>query len=176
MVYYFCAALWKIFFRITGPLYLIYYVNPTNGELKNVTLYYYTGLCRFFGKFASANYFCKKFSMDRTEYFSFNGHLKDLKKNEPICVKDCSKKIYPKRKNVMLLLDEEPIHFDLNQIDNYAGNMLDSIVDEFHFMEWVTNCFELECTHVQFTTLVPFKKEIYSVEEMVLKDLYHGSY
>jgi hypothetical protein len=153
----------KLLFRIIGCVYIIYHIDD---KITNITLNYYSGYG--INKYHTGNYYLKIIGSDKVDHFAHSGNLTDINK---ISLPKSSVSL--KRKNIMLLDNNTPINFDLNKIDNYMHNMHHLKDSKLLEMKWILNCFNIKCTHIQFTTLFPFNKEIYPIDNTNVDILYH---
>lgn len=154
-----------MFLNKFGPIYLIYYLE--NSRMKNITLNYYSGIG--LNKYNSGHYFCKVIDSNRTNHLIHSGEITD------ITIKTNNNEIeYPKRKNIMLLHNNEPVQCDLDVLDNYVHNM--RLHNKKHSLQTkdIFNCLGLNCTEIQFTTLRPrFTKEIHPIDKISIDDLHY---
>ena len=146
-----------------GPLIFVYYVDNKN-KFINITIRCFFGICLH--KYYSGNYYCRIYDADKTNHLTHKGYLKDLFE-----LQIPHKIISVKRKNIILLYNNEVINTDLNILDNYVKTMI-KLKKDFFDIKLILKCFGIKCSHIQFLSFQPFKKEILPINDVNVLDLY----
>ena len=161
-LFQFYSFIWKIFFRILGPIYFVYYIE--NGSTKNITHYYYLGL--YLNRYRNGLFYCKILNKNRIDHITHSGRLDHISRHTlPV------EQPYRKRKNITLLNNGKVIHFDLNILDNYVYNM-HKINGTILCPKDIFKCLGIKCTDIQFIELIPFKQTIIPIDMINLSNLY----
>jgi len=151
-----------------GPIKLVYHFD--NYQITNITLYYLTGI--FMKQYSSGTYHVKLIGPNQTDHIIFDGHIDDVKKCHVIPEKN-DRSNSSKRKNVVLMKDDNTLNANLHMLDNYKNNM-----DQFD-IACTTNLrtllillFGLECSHISIMQMMPFKKQIHDVDKVTIDMIY----
>lgn len=155
--------LWYILFKVLGSIIFIYHINED--EIRNITWNYYLkyGLDRF----RKGTFYTKIYSQYGIHHVAFDGELAHIGK-----IKIGPIENRPKRKNVILLDNGNPINIDLGILDNYKINMK-------HFDKSVKNLglilklIGLKCSHVTIIQLIPYNKTTMEIHNVDIDHLYH---
>lgn len=162
--YKYYNLLWKIFFSWVGNLFFIYFVH--NNEVKNITMNYYFKYN--LDKFAEGIYYTKIYNSDGTNHVIFKGVVNDI---NAIKIEENDKNP-PKRKNIILVNDDEPLNVNLEILDNYKTNMKyvkNSVTNLNEILKFIG----INCTHVIIIDFIPFKKTTISINDIDINSLYH---
>lgn len=157
-------SIWGALFNKFGQILILYYFD---GErLENITWNYYLG--KNIDKYKNGIYFCQVYNEYGANYFSFRGKLSNLEN-----IKKINEIKYPKRKNILLLNHDKPVEIDLHIFDNYKANI--SKISELSVTDLaqVAKFFGIECTHVKFIEIVPFRQKVVPISELNIDDIYH---
>ena len=167
---------------ILGPIHVIYYFD---GQCKkNITLStYFRDSTSYHPDCFASIFWIKTFYVNGPHYSAYHGNRRHL--DNLTCTK-IMPDLLPKRKNIMLLNGTNPVNFDLNLLDNYKR----AVQNQSHFFkssvdtEYQKKCipvknlntilklFDCESSHIQIINLRPFKKEIFSVDDIHIDMLY----
>ena len=167
-IYTIYSSIYNYFLKFFGPIFIVYKLDD---QIKNYTLWYYLGF-NTKGKF-----FYKKITADEIIYSSLEGDLHQIKKNKTNKFKNKAEGSMSsanpfKRKNILPLIDDKPINFDLNILDNYVNNTpKKNVVDLKLFLK----IFNKKCTHIQFIKMMPFEIVLKDIDQLSIYDLYDSN-
>lgn len=156
--------IWKLLFKLTGPIYFIYTIESDN-RIKNITLNYYSRIR--LSKYNQGKYFCKILDEEQTKYITYHGELNDIFR---IHIPN-SHIVTIKRKNVTIFNNQKPVSADLNILDNYYKNIL-HLKSNPPDLTLLLKCFGINGTHIQIINFAPFSIKLYNIQDLNLQDLY----
>lgn len=169
-VYYFYELLWDAILYLFGSISIIY---EFDGETKKNITWHFWG-----SNPTDKTYFIKKIYRSGTYYLAYTGDKQCLS-NLTRCDNEI---VYNplKRKNIILLNNDNVIAFDLNVLDNYKRgidtfpqyinkkNNFDPITD----LATVLKLFNCNITHVKFMQLIPLKINVVNANKVTIDMLY----
>lgn len=171
-IHYTYIILCNFILRCLGPVYNICHFDVDADVKKNITLSSYVS---FFNKENSKKsiYWIKIYHLNGPYYLAYHGSRNHL--NKLTCGKIIPE-LSSKRKNVMLMNKGKPVNFDLNLLDNYKRTAIQNQLcfidkcDENSYtmvtkLNTILKLFECDATDVQIINLMPFKKEIISIDD-----------
>lgn len=164
-IYQYYNLLWKIFFSCVNNVKLVYLID--NNKPKNISINYYSGL-KMDGK-QSGNFYLKIYNSYGTNHIAFDGDIESVSKVRIIE----SLENPPKRKNVILSNNDNPLDINLEILDNYISNIKyfpnQSIVN----LGSVLKILGFECTHVTIIETKPFNKTKVNVNDIDINYIYY---
>jgi hypothetical protein len=159
---YICA--WNWFLTKFGDQMLIYYIH--DGGKKNITINYISGWGLH--GFKSGTYYIKHYTLNGENHVAFHGEIDHIEH-----IKQSSNDQAIKRKQCVLLADNETIDFDLHLLDNYRKNMQ-------YYDRCITNLAEILNILGQASTHVaiiekhsPLVRKKFSTHEINIDHLYY---
>ena len=163
-IYQLYNSIWSTIFNKIGQILLLYYFNGNN--LENITWNYYSG--KNIDKYKKGVYFCQVYNEYGANYLSFKGDLSNLENFKQ--VKNIK---YPKRKNILLMNNDRPVEIDLHIFDNYRAN-IDEVPDSPETeLATIAKFFGIDCTHVKFIEIIPFRQKLVPINELNINDIYY---
>lgn len=168
------TIIYNLILRILGPIYIIYYFD---GSIrKNITLSSYFTF--FNNNLSNAIYGIKIYNSNDVHYLAYYGKRNNLNR---LISTNIIPELLSKRKNIILMNCGKPVEFDLNLLDNYKKS-----IENYHLffksdekticipirkLSTILKLFECDATDVQIISLLPFKKEIISIDDECLIDI-----
>ena len=163
--YHYYIQLWEFLFAWIKQIILVYYIDKN--ITKNITFNYYTG--HQINKYEIGKFYSKIYDLSGTKHVAFAGNLEEINQLAKI---EIQKEAPPKRKQIILAKDSEPINIDLVVLDNYKvcmskmNNPITNLGEILHIMG-------IDCTHVVILEMIPFKKITISVADVDINQLYN---
>lgn len=154
--------LWYLLFNYLESIVFIYYLN--DNKVKNITLNYY--LKYNLDEFDKGTYYTKIYNKHGTHHIAFDGKITHINK-----IKLEPNEYHPKRKQLFLSDNGNPINIDLDILDNYKINMK-------QFNNCVKNLglilimMGIKCSHVTIIQMIPFNRITLPVNEVEIEHLY----
>ena len=117
ILYHAYLWLWLMFFSKIRNLTLVYFVR--DNKITNITLQYYLNF--WLDNYKLGTYYLRIYNLHGTNHLTYTGALTDIPTINPIYNTDVST---PRRKDVLLMLNSQPVCVDLAVIDNYRVNTI----------------------------------------------------
>jgi hypothetical protein len=165
-LYYIYQFLWNTFFSYVGKVMIIYYSD--DDHLSNITLNYYFGYRLH--QYRQGVYYIKFFDKNGVNHIGFRGSVADIdwfRYVRPIVLGDV------KRRNVLLLMNDDVSQVNLDVLDNYKSNMayfaersICMLADIFFFLK-------IKCSHIKMFTMSPFRVKVEPVGNLSIDAIYN---
>lgn len=160
-IYNSCDYLQYLFFNLVGPVKIIYH----NG--RNITFNYLFGI-----KVPTAGlFYLKQYQHRKMIHCAFYGNNLSLNMFD-LFVNPINKS----RKSFIMLNNGTPLDLDLNILDNYHNIVI--MYSNSIYKKRITNVrdickiLNIDCTHIQITQIMPFKRETLDIDNMDITYLY----
>lgn len=152
-----------LFFRIVKNITFVYYVNPQTLKKTNITWRYYTGIG--LSKYCRGMYYGIIYNESTVNYIIFTGSISEISNFKLGTVQ-------PKRKQVILLNNDIPINIDLTVLDNYQMAAM-TFEKSCTNLSQILQLMNIKCTNVVIVKNRPFSRNIMSVQNLDINDLFY---
>ncbi|AGF85446.1 hypothetical protein QJ854_gp336 [Moumouvirus goulette] len=154
----------RVFFTMFRRIRLIYFV--VDKKIYNISFNYYFGIGT--NKYNRGTFYIKEYSMNNMNHIAYTGKLSEIQNFKII-----DSISIPKRKNIIIMNENEAYALDLNILDNYKIHS-----DYYHEsciknMSTILSILGITCTHINIMTMLPFNNERIPVQDVTIDDLYH---
>lgn len=167
MLLHYWNILWEYIFDKIGNIYLVYYITDKNtSHKKNISFNFYTGYN--LNQYKNGTYYVKNINKYGTNHIIFKGDVAEINK-----IKNIELNIdTPRRKNIILQKDNEPININLEILDNYKQNMIISINPVVNLGE-ILRILDIPCATITIIKHFPFSRQTIDVSNVNINDIYH---
>lgn len=177
--YQYYIRVWEYLFTKIKQITFVYYIE--GNTKKNITPNYYTGYQ--INKYKKGKFYTKIYDISGTKHAAFTGNLGQINKLVEHGNSDSSstsyyrdnidveKNVAPKRKQIFLTKNSEPINVDLVILDNYKL-VVSKINNPVTNLGEILKLMGIDCTHVVILEMFPFKKTIMAVADVDINELY----
>lgn len=160
--YQYYIRLWEYLFAKIKQIMFVYYID--GNTKRNITPNYYTGYK--INKYKKGKFYTKIYDISGTKHAAFTGNLCQINK-----LIGMEKDVTPKRKQIFLTKNSEPLNVDLVILDNYKL-AISKINNPVTNLGEIIKLMGIDCTHVVIVEMFPFKKTIMAVTDVDINELY----
>jgi hypothetical protein len=152
---------WYYVFAVIGQFHFVYRLHK--GKVENLTVKFLLGLLKDDFK-SNSIFYVKTITANSSDHLICTSIKKTFSEKQ-----HTQEQSQPKRKNITLLWENNPVDFDLTILDKIKRN---SLGNQNILLSEIFVLTQIKCDTIKITKICPFEISVKKVDEISLHDLY----